>query len=124
MKAPWCLASSERNAAAATLVNHYAKRWTIEPQLRDTKDSRFGMGLSATRIGEPMRRDRLLLVSAFATALLTLLGAVGESLGTAVQPASPSRGPWEHAAAGPPPDPSDHRDGQHAELVVAGEWNK
>jgi hypothetical protein len=38
-------------------------------------------GLSATRIGEPMRRDRLLLISAFATALLTLLGAVGESLG-------------------------------------------
>ena len=28
-----------------------------------------------------MRRDRLLLISAFATALLTLLGAVGESLG-------------------------------------------
>ncbi len=65
----------------ATLVNHYAKRWTIEPQFRDTKDLRFGMGLSATRIGEPMRRDRLLLISAFATALLTLLGAVGESLG-------------------------------------------
>ena len=81
MKEPWCLASSERNATAATLVNHYARRWTIEPQFRDTKDLRFGMGLSATRIGEPMRRDRLLLVSAFATALLTLLGAVGESLG-------------------------------------------
>ena len=28
-----------------------------------------------------MRRDRLLLVSAFAMALLTLLGTVGESLG-------------------------------------------
>ena len=55
--------------------------WTIEPQFRDTKDLRFGMGLSSTRIGEPTRRDRLLLVSAFATALLTLLGAVGESLG-------------------------------------------
>jgi hypothetical protein len=39
------------------------------------------MGLSATRIGEPMRRDRLLLVGTFATALLTLLGAIGESLG-------------------------------------------
>ena len=39
------------------------------------------MGLSSTRIGEPTRRDRLLLVSALATALLTLLGAVGESLG-------------------------------------------
>jgi len=39
------------------------------------------MGLSSTRIGEPTRRDRLLLVSAFAMALLTLLGTVGESLG-------------------------------------------
>jgi hypothetical protein len=81
MKEPWCLASSERNATAATLINHYARRWTIEPQFRDTKDLRFGMGLSATRISEPMRRDRLLLISGFATALLTLLGAVGESLG-------------------------------------------
>ena len=81
MKEPWCFATSERDATAATLINHYAKRWTIEPQFRDTKDLRFGMGLSSTRVGEPMRRDRLLLVSAFATTLLTLLGAVGESLG-------------------------------------------
>ena len=81
MKEPWCLAASDPERTAAVLVNHYARRWTIEPQFRDTKDLRFGMGLSATRIGEPTRRDRLLLVSAFATALLTLLGAVGESLG-------------------------------------------
>ena len=81
MKEPWCLAASDREATAATLVNHYARRWTIEPAFRDTKDLRFGMGLSATRIGEPTRRDRLLLVSAFAMALLTLLGATGESLG-------------------------------------------
>ena len=81
MKEPWCLATSERDATAATLINHYARRWTIEPHFRDTKDLRFGMGLSATRIADPMRRDRLLLISAFATALLTLLGAVGESLG-------------------------------------------
>jgi hypothetical protein len=81
MKEPWCLAASDPEATAAVLVNHYARRWTIEPQFRDTKDLRFGMGLSATRIGEPMRRDRLLLVSAFAMALLTLLGTVGESLG-------------------------------------------
>ncbi len=81
MKEPWCLAASDPEATAAVLVNHYAKRWTIEPGFRDTKDLRFGMGLSSTRIGEPMRRDRLLLVSAFAMALLTLLGATGESLG-------------------------------------------
>ena len=81
MKEAWCLAASNREATAATLVNHYARRWTIEPQFRDTKDLQFGMGLSSTRIGEPTRRDRLLLISAFATALLSLLGAVGESLG-------------------------------------------
>lgn len=39
------------------------------------------MGLPSTRISEPMRGDRLLLISAFATVLLTLLGAVGERLG-------------------------------------------
>ena len=81
MKEPWCLAASDPEATAAVLVNHYAKRWTIEPAFRDTKDLRFGMGLSSTRISEPARRDRLLLVSAFAMALLTLLGAVGEGLG-------------------------------------------
>ncbi len=81
MKEPWCLAASDPEAKAAALVNHYAKRWTIEPSFRDTKDPRFGMGLSSTRISEPMRRDRLLLVSAFAIALLTTLGAVGETLG-------------------------------------------
>jgi hypothetical protein len=81
MKEPWCLAASDPEASAAVLVQHYARRWTIEPAFRDTKDLRFGMGLSSTRIGEPMRRDRLLLVSAFAMALLTLLGATGESLG-------------------------------------------
>src|SRR5271166_4878166 len=55
--------------------------WGIEPSFRDTKDLRFGMGLGATRIGEPMRRDRLLLINAFAMVLLTMLGAAGESLG-------------------------------------------
>lgn len=38
-------------------------------------------GLWSTRIGEPMRRDRLLLVSPFAEALMALLGTVGERLG-------------------------------------------
>ena len=81
MKEPWCLAASNAEATTAKLVNYYAKRWTIEPNFRDTKDIRFGMGLGATRIGEPTRRDRLLLINAFAMVLLTLLGAAGESLG-------------------------------------------
>jgi len=37
--------------------------------------------MAKIRIAEPERRDRLLLISAFAMALLTMLGAAGESLG-------------------------------------------
>ena len=55
--------------------------WDIEPSFRDSKDLRFGMGMSALRINHPQRRDRLLLLNAFAILLLTLLGAAGESLG-------------------------------------------
>jgi hypothetical protein len=39
------------------------------------------MGMSALRIADPQRRDRLLLLNAFAILLLTILGAAGESLG-------------------------------------------
>ena len=81
MKEAWCLAASNAEATAREITNFYAKRWTIEPSFRDTKDLRFGMGLSALRIADPQRRDRLLLLNAFAIVLLTLLGAAGESLG-------------------------------------------
>ena len=81
MKEPWCLVASFSQAKARPIIQGYAKRWRIEPGFRDCKDPRFGMGLSQTRIGSIQRRDRLFLISAFATALLTLLGAAGESLG-------------------------------------------
>ena len=45
------------------------------------KNLRFGMGLSDTRVSSPERRDRILLVGTIATALFTLLGAAGESIG-------------------------------------------
>lgn len=81
MKEPWCIATDLEEATSRQIVNYYAKRWTIEPSFRDTKDIRFGMGLSKVRIADAERRDRLLLVSAFAVVLLTLLGTAGESLG-------------------------------------------
>jgi Transposase DDE domain len=81
MQEPWCLASSNRDATAPQITKLYAKRWGVEPAFRDTKDLRFGLGLSAVRIADPQRRDRLLLLNAFALVLLTLLGAAGESLG-------------------------------------------
>ena len=81
MKEPWCLATSRGMDAARAIVKHYGKRFTIEESFRDGKDIHFGMGLSWTRISECMRRDRLLLLSALATVLLTILGAAGEQLG-------------------------------------------
>ncbi len=81
MKEPWCLAVSTAAEPARTLINLYAKRWGIECAFRDTKDLRFGMGMSAMHISTPDRRDRLWLINAFAVVLLTLLGAAGEALG-------------------------------------------
>ena len=81
MKEPWCLATSLKEATAAFVVGLYSKRFRTEETFRDMKDLRFGMGLSWVKVRSTDRRDRLLLVSALACALLTLLGAAGESLG-------------------------------------------
>jgi Transposase DDE domain len=81
MKESWCLATSHSDKPASEIVKLYGRRFTIEESFRDTKNLHFGLGLSATRIGDPKRRDRLLLIGALAMALLTLLGAAGESLG-------------------------------------------
>jgi len=81
MKEAWCLATSLAERTAAEIVALYGKRFTIEETFRDTKDLRFGMGLSATHIGVAGRRDRLLLLAAIAHALLTLLGAASEKTG-------------------------------------------
>ena len=81
VKEPWCLATSLSDDTARQIVDAYAKRWTIEPSFRDTKDIRFGMGFSLLRISRPDRRDRLLLLNAFAMHLLTMLGTAGEELG-------------------------------------------
>ena len=99
MKEPWCLATSLGGATSREIIDAYAKRWTIDPPLatparcagrgpwlappsfRDAKDIRFGMGLSLLRISRPDRRDRLLLLNAFAVHLLTMLGTAGEELG-------------------------------------------
>lgn len=81
MKDAWCLASNLDSATASTIVALYGRRFTIEETFRDTKDIHFGMGLSATHINTPARRERLLLLGAMAHALLTLLGEAGEACG-------------------------------------------
>jgi Transposase DDE domain len=81
MKEPWCIATSRDDLTAADVVRVYGRRFSIEETFRDTKNIHFGMGLSATHIGDPARRDRLLFIAAFAHVLLTLLGAAGERCG-------------------------------------------
>jgi hypothetical protein len=81
MKEGWFLATSLAKRSASAVVKLYGRRFTIEETFRDTKDARFGMGLSQARVRSADRRDRLLLLAAVAHALLTLLGAAGERVG-------------------------------------------
>ena len=81
MKDAWCLAVGNCETKAADVIKLYGKRFTIEESFRDIKNLRFGMGLSTRRIGQPVRRDRLLLIGAVAAVLLTLLGAASERVG-------------------------------------------
>ena len=81
MKEAWCLVTSDPVASATVIIKLYGRRFTIEESFRDTKNARFGLGLSHARLKSPERRDRMLLIGALAIALLTILGAAGESLG-------------------------------------------
>jgi hypothetical protein len=81
MKDAWCLAVGGATLTGAIAVRLYGRRFTIEESFRDTKDPRYGLGLSATHVRDVKRRDRLLLICAMAMTLLTVLGAAGESLG-------------------------------------------
>lgn len=79
-KEPWYLASSI-DGDEELVISLYRRRFTCEEHFRDEKDTRFGLGTKQTRCSTCERRDRMLLVNALATVLLTLLGAVGEKLG-------------------------------------------
>jgi hypothetical protein len=81
MKEAWCLATNRTDLSASDVVKLYGRRFTIEETFRDQKDLRFGMGLSSTHIGDPVRRDRILMLAALAQGLLTLLGAASEAAG-------------------------------------------
>lgn len=96
-KQAWCLATSRADLSAAEVVNCYARRFTIEERFRDTKDWRFGLGMSASHTGVPERRDRLLLLCALCIMLLHVLGAAGESIGLLRSMQGNSRKKREHS---------------------------
>ena len=68
MKEARHLAASDATASASQIVNIYAERWTIEPEFRDAKDLRFGIGLGVLRMAV-----RNAATSALLTALAVLL---------------------------------------------------
>jgi hypothetical protein len=81
MKDAWCLVVSDLTASASDIVHLYGKRWGIETTFRNIKDHKFGMGMAHIHTKSTARRDRLFMLSALSIALLTTLGAAGDSLG-------------------------------------------
>ncbi len=53
MKEAWCLATNRSDMTARQVVATYGRRFTIEETFRDTKDIRFGFGMSSSRISNP-----------------------------------------------------------------------
>jgi len=80
METPWFLGTS-LSRPKTTVMKLCGRRFTCEEKCRDTKDIRFGMGFSTTRVSTVSRRDRFLAIGAIATAILTLLGWIGEKAG-------------------------------------------
>lgn len=75
MKDTWYLASGRTDLSGARIKQLYGRRFAIEENLRATKNLHFALGLSATHITVPARRERLLLLVAIGEALRTLLDA-------------------------------------------------
>jgi len=80
MKDPWCLATNLRSLEGTEIVRLYSRRFSCEESFRDLKDRRYGYGLRSTHIRNPLRRDRFLLLFAFAYLVLTLIGESSERL--------------------------------------------
>jgi hypothetical protein len=81
MKDPWCIVASDATLKGSAVKRLYGKRFSCEETFRDVKDLRFGMGMKWQRIGNPDRRDRMMMLAVLAMALLTLLGEAGERCG-------------------------------------------
>lgn len=77
MKDPWCLTTS-LDLPKEDIVALYGCRFQCEEAFRDAKDSRYGMGLSQTRISQPERRDRMFMLFCLAYLVHTAAGATSE----------------------------------------------
>jgi hypothetical protein len=79
---PWYLLT-DMTDEKRRFVKQYAKRMQIEETFKDLKQIKDGFQLHKVALKSPERYDRLLLVAAYAYALLTLAGIYGERVGYA-----------------------------------------
>lgn len=81
---PWLLGASMSLAhlSAQAIVAIYAQRMQIEQAFRDTKNARFGLGLSSSASRTPQRLAVLALIASLAEFVLRLIGqcAINEHL--------------------------------------------
>jgi hypothetical protein len=70
---PWFLMTNLAGSAVA-LSELYARRVSVEELFRDSKGSRYGLGLGQTQVTTAARVDRLILILALAIILLIGLG--------------------------------------------------
>lgn len=73
---PWLLACSPNlsHLSAAAIVALYAQRMRIEQSFRDTKNTRLGLGMSASRSHSAQRLEMLLMIGHLAGWLMRLIG--------------------------------------------------
>ncbi len=73
---PWLLAASLSLAhlSAQTIVNLYTQRMQIEQSFRDTKNARWGLGLSESQSRSPERLAVLALIASLAEFVFRLIG--------------------------------------------------
>jgi Transposase DDE domain len=76
---PWLLVTSKSKTNAKKVVNTYRRRMKIEHDFRDTKSSRWGLGLSFSRTTQVARLEILLLISTLALFMLWLVGLAAEN---------------------------------------------
>ena len=69
---PRLLGASDPQATARQFIGLYARRWATAPTFGDTKDPRFGIGMSRVRAADFPRCDRLWLMNASELVLLRL----------------------------------------------------
>lgn len=76
-KEAWVLFSSLKKPASV-IVKAYKNRMTIEENFRDTKSTRFGLGLDMTRSKKKKRYVVMLMIAMIVSAIAYLVGTIGE----------------------------------------------